>query len=56
MPQLLVGKFHYFLMLTPCVLFKTLAYEIFPNTLLVDTLLLLTCWYVIGASDFYIIV
>ena len=26
-----------------------------PNTLMVDTLLLLTCLYVIGASDFYII-
>ena len=26
-----------------CVLLKTLAYEIFPNKLMVDTLLLLTC-------------
>ena len=44
MPQLLIDKFHYFNANTlNSVLLKTLAYEIFPNTLMVDTLLLHTC-------------
>ena len=44
MPQLLVDKFITFNANTLyCVLLKTLAYEIFPDTLMVNTLLLLTC-------------
>ena len=45
MPQLLIDKFHYYFNANSlnCALLKTLAYEIFPNTLMVDTLLLHTC-------------